>query len=138
VARVHEIVPREIWEARYDQINDFERELTQNSVVILKFFLHVSRKEQKKRLQERLDNPKKNWKFRLGDLDDRKKWDDYTAAYHDAIAKCSTKWAPWYIVPANDEAARNYLVANKIADTLEGLGLKYPKLEKGMKDIEIE
>lgn len=138
VARVHDLVPRETWESRYDQINEFERGLTENSIVILKFFLHVSRKEQKRRLQERLDNPKKNWKFRLGDLDDRKKWDDYTAAYHDAIAKCSTKWAPWYIVPADDEDARNYLIANKIAETLDGLGLKYPKLDEELKNIEIE
>jgi PPK2 family polyphosphate:nucleotide phosphotransferase len=138
VTRVHELIPRATWEARYEQINEFEHILTANSVVVLKFCLHVSRKEQKKRLEERLEDPKKNWKFRAGDLDDRELWDDYTAAYHDAIAKCSTDWAPWYIVPADDEDARDYLIANRIADTLEDLDLKYPKLEKGLKNIEIE
>lgn len=138
VTRVHKLIPRETWEARYDQINEFERVLADNSVVILKFCLHVSRKEQKKRLEERLEDPEKNWKFRAGDLDDRKLWDEYTAAYHDAIAKCSTKWAPWYIVPADDEDARDYLIANRIADTLDDLDLEYPPLEKGLEKLEIE
>jgi len=138
VTRVHKHITRATWEARYDQINQFERILTSNSVVILKFCLHVSRKEQKKRLEERLEDPKKNWKFRLGDLDDRELWDEYTEAYHDAIANCSTEWAPWYIVPADDEDARDYLIANKIADTLEALGLEYPKLDKELKKVEIE
>jgi PPK2 family polyphosphate:nucleotide phosphotransferase len=138
VPRVHNLIPREIWEARYDQINEFERVLTSNDVVVLKFCLHISRKEQKKRLEERLEDPKKNWKFRAGDLDDRELWDDYTAAYHDAIAKCTTKWAPWYVVPADDEDARDYLIANKIADTLDDLDLEYPELEKGLEKLKID
>src|SRR5438105_2085294 len=102
VPRVHKTVPPNIWSARYDEINKFEQTLTENAVVILKFFLHVSHDEQKKRLTDRLEDRRKNWKFRLGDLDDRELWSEYTAAYHDAIAKCSTTWAPCYIVPAAD------------------------------------
>ena len=138
VVRVRELVPREVWSKRYDQINDFEKELTQDSVVILKFCLHVSRKEQKKRFKERLEDPEKNWKFRAGDLDDRALWNEYSEAYRDAIAKCSTKWAPWFVVPADDEDARNLLVARKIADTLEGLDLRYPELDPAIKKIKID
>jgi len=138
VPRVHKSVPKEIWAARYEQINDFERSLTENSVVILKFFLHVSRDEQKKRLTDRLQDRKKNWKFRLGDLDDRELWSEYTDAYHDAIAKCSTKWAPWYVVPADDEDARDALIARKIADTLDSLKLRYPPLDPKLKGLKIK
>src|SRR3954468_3114382 len=123
VPRVHKALPKKVWSERYEQINSFERILTENSVVIRKFFLHISRDEQKKRLEERLENRKKNWKFRLGDLDDRSLWDEYTEAYRDVIAECSTSWAPWYVVPADSEHARNLLVARKIADTLEALEL---------------
>jgi len=112
--------------------------LTQNSVVILKFFLHISRDEQKKRLIDRLEDKKKNWKFRAGDLDDRALWDDYTKAYRDAIARCSTKWARWYIVPADDEDARNLLIARKIADTLDALDLRYPPLDPKLKGIKVK
>jgi len=138
VTRVHDLVPKKVWSKRFDQINDFEHMLTKNSVVILKFFLHVSRDEQKKRLNDRLEDRKKNWKFRAGDLDDRAMWDDYTAAYKDAIARCSTSWAPWFIVPADDEKARNYLVAQKIADTLDDLGLKYPRFDPKLEGIKIK
>jgi PPK2 family polyphosphate:nucleotide phosphotransferase len=138
VPRVHKTLAKKVWSARYDQINDFERMLSENSVVILKFFLHVSRAEQKKRLTERLEDKKKNWKFRAGDLDDRALWTEYTAAYRDAIAKCSTKWAPWYIVPADNEDARDLLVARAIADKLDELDLKYPPLDPKLQDIEIE
>lgn len=138
VTRVHKLIPKKVWTERYRQINEFERMLTQNSVVILKFFLHVSRDEQKKRLIERLKDRKKNWKFRAGDLDDRAQWNDYTAAYTEAIAKCSTRWAPWYVVPADDEEARNFLVAQKIADTLEGLDLEYPPLDPELEKLEID
>ena len=138
VTRVHRIVPPKVWSARYDQINEFERMLSDNSVVILKFFLHVSRKEQKKRLMDRLEDKEKNWKFRAGDLDDRALWDEYTAAYRDAIAKCSTSWAPWHIVPADDEDTRDLLVARKIADTLDDLDLRFPPLDPKLKGIEID
>ncbi len=138
VTRVHDLVPKKVWSERFDQINDFEQMLSQNSVVILKFFLHVSRDEQKKRLIDRLEDKKKNWKFRAGDLDDRALWDDYTKAYRDAIARCSTSWARWHIVPADDEDARNFLVARKIADTLDALDLRYPALDPKLKGIKVK
>jgi PPK2 family polyphosphate:nucleotide phosphotransferase len=137
VPRVHKTLPKKVWSERYDQINNFERMLTDNSVVTLKFFLHISRDEQKKRLEDRLQKRRKNWKFRLGDLDDRALWDEYTEAYRDAIDKCSTKWAPWYIVPADDEDARDLLIARKIADTIEGLGVRYPTLDPELHGVKI-
>lgn len=138
VPRVHKSLAKHVWEARYDEINAFERTLTDNSVLILKFFLHVSRDEQKKRLMDRLEDRKKNWKFRLGDLEDRELWSEYTDAYSDAIARCSTKWAPWYIVPADDEDARDLLVARKIADTLDKLKLRYPPLDPKLEGLKIK
>jgi PPK2 family polyphosphate:nucleotide phosphotransferase len=138
VPRVRKLVPKKILAARYDQINEFERTLSASSVVVLKFFLHVSRDEQKKRLTERLEDRKKNWKFRAGDLDDRALWTEYTAAYRDAIAKCSTTWAPWYVVPADDEDARDLLISRKIADTLDDLNLEYPPLDPALEGLEIE
>jgi PPK2 family polyphosphate:nucleotide phosphotransferase len=138
VPRVRKLVPRKEWSARYDQINEFERTLSISSVVILKFFLHISRDEQKKRLEERLENRKKNWKFRAGDLDDRALWTDYTAAYREAIGKCSTEWAPRYIVPADNEDARDLLISRTIADTLDDLDLRYPPLDPSLRDLKIE
>ena len=138
VPRVHKSLPKKVWSARYDQINDFEKMLVESSVVILKFFLHISRDEQKKRLEERLEDRKKNWKFRRGDLDDRALWDEYTAAYRDAIAKCSTEWAPWYVVPADEEDARDLLIARMIADALDDLELRYPPLDPALKGLKIE
>jgi PPK2 family polyphosphate:nucleotide phosphotransferase len=138
VPRVHKTVASKVISRRYDQINDFERMLVQNSVVILKFFLHVSRDEQKKRLKERLEDRRKNWKFRPGDLDDRALWSDYTRAYRDAIANCSTKWARWYIVPADDEDVRDLFVARTIADTLDGLDLRYPPLDPKLRRLKIK
>jgi polyphosphate kinase 2 (PPK2 family) len=129
VVRVHSIVPESVWSKRYDQINDFERMLATNGTVILKFFLHVSRDEQTKRLRERVEDETKNWKFNAGDLDERSKWDDYTDAYRDALAKCSTEWAPWYVVPSDSNKARNYLIAQRIVESLESLDLKYPRPE---------
>lgn len=138
VPRVRRSLPEKVWSARYKQINDFEKELSENSVVILKFFLHISRDEQKKRLIERLEDRKKNWKFRLGDLDDRALWSEFTSAYHDAIEKCSTEWAPWYVVPADDEDARDFLIGRKIADTLDSLKLRYPPLDPKLKGVKIK
>ena len=138
VPRVHETLPKKVWSVRYEEINAFERTLTDNSVVILKFFLHVSRGEQKKRLKARLEDRKKNWKFRRGDLDDRELWSEYTDAYRDAITKCSTEWAPWFIVPADDMDARDLFVARKIADTLDALDLRYPPLDPKLKGLKIK
>ena len=125
--RVHGLVPRQAWSVRYDRINEFERTLAQSGVIIRKFFLHISRDEQRRRLLDRIEDPKKNWKFRSGDLDDRAKWNQYTSAYRDALSRCSLPAAPWYVVPADDKKLRNYLVARELVRTLEGLGLRYPR-----------
>ncbi len=129
VVRVHKLVPKEVWSQRYHQINEFERALTENGVVILKFFLHVSREEQKVRLLERIHDPLKNWKFQVGDLDERKLWDDYTRAYSDALRKCSTEWAPWYLVPADKKKTRDLLVAEVVVETLERMKPKFPRVD---------
>lgn len=138
VVRVNELVPKKIWSKRFEQINEFERMLSLNNVVILKFMLHVSRDEQKKRFEERLADRTKNWKFREGDLKDRANWDGFTKAYRDVVTKCSTPWAPWYVVPADDKDTRDLLVARTVADTLDSLGLGYPKAQKGVRELEIE
>jgi len=137
VPRVHGLIDRAECTRRFRQINDFERMLAENRVVILKFFLHMSKKEQKKQLRERLEDPTKNWKFREGDLDDRKLWDEFTAAYRDLLTRCSTSWAPWYIIPADDKRARNLLVARTIADRLATLNLRYPRAPKGILKLKI-
>jgi PPK2 family polyphosphate:nucleotide phosphotransferase len=140
VVRVRNLVPKKIWSKRYDQINDFERILAENGVVILKFFLHVSRAEQKQRLLERIEDPTKNWKFNADDLGERNLWNEYSDAYRDALKKCSTQWAPWHLVPADKNKARNYLVAKRIVATLEELNLEYPKpktdLNQYLKELE--
>lgn len=126
VVRVHDLVPREVWRKRYDHINDFERMLTDNGTVILKLFLNISKDEQRKRLQKRIEDPTKRWKFQHGDIEERKLWNEYRAAYEDVLSKTSTKWAPWWIVPANPKWYRNYVVASIVAGALEKLDLKYP------------
>jgi PPK2 family polyphosphate:nucleotide phosphotransferase len=138
VERVHGTMSKRRWSERYDQINDFERMLADNGVVILKFFLHVSRAEQRRRLQDRLTDETKNWKFRAGDLDDRALWKEFTTAYRDALRECSKRHAPWYIVPADDKNVRNWLVARTIADTLDGLGLRYPPAAPEVRALDIK
>ena len=127
VPRVHEQLSAEECTTRYREIVDFERMLVEQRVIILKFMLHISRDEQKRRLQERLTDPKKRWKFRQSDLDDRRMWSAFTDAYRDMLKATSTKHAPWYVVPAEDTKVRNWLVSQTIADTLEGLKLEYPE-----------
>jgi PPK2 family polyphosphate:nucleotide phosphotransferase len=129
VVRVRKLVDEKVWRARYDQINAFERLLTENGTIVRKCMLHVSREEQGERLRARLDDPTKNWKFRLGDLEDRALWDDYTDAYKDALRETSTKQAPWYVVPADSKPMRNYLIARMLVETLEGLDLTYPLID---------
>lgn len=126
VVRVHRLVADEIWKKRYDQINEFEKMLVDTGTTILKFFLHIDRDEQKERLQARLDDASKQWKFNRGDLDERKLWDDYQKAYEDVLEKTSTAHAPWHVVPANRKWYRNVAVARTIVETLEGLEMKYP------------
>ncbi len=132
VPHVHRLLPRTTLRARYRHINDFERMLVENQVVVLKFLLHMSRDEQRRQLLERLEDPAKNWKFREDDLDDRDKWDRFTAAFRDMIATTSTRWAPWYIVPADDKDARDYLVARTVAATLMRLDLRCPPADPAL------
>jgi len=129
VVRVHGLVPKEVWSRRYQQINDFERMLVENGVTVLKFFLHISREEQKDRLIERIHDPLKNWKFEVEDLEGRKLWDDYTEAYEDALEKCSTDWAPWYLVPADRKKTRDLLVAQVVVETLERMNPQFPRVD---------
>jgi PPK2 family polyphosphate:nucleotide phosphotransferase len=132
VTRVKGLVPPDVWQRRYDQINDFERLLAEGGeagTTILKFFLHIDKDEQKERLQARLDDPTKRWKFRRGDLDDRKLWPEYQRAYEEALSRTSTEHAPWYVVPANRKWYRNLVVATVLVDALERLEMTYPEPE---------
>jgi len=138
IVRVHKIVPQEVWKKRFDQINEFERNLAENGTTILKFYLHIDLDEQKERLQARLDDPTKHWKFRLGDLQERKLWTNYIEAYEDVLSKTSTDYAPWYIVPANRKWFRDLLISSVLVDTLEGLKMKYPESEENLEGVVIE
>ncbi|HUP50561.1 MAG TPA: polyphosphate kinase 2 family protein [Thermoanaerobaculia bacterium] len=138
VVRVRNLVPEKVWKARYAQINDFERMLAEAGTTIVKFFLHIDQKEQKERLQSRLDDPTKRWKFCRGDLDDRKLWKDYTRAYEDVLSRTSTEWAPWYVVPANKKWYRNVVVSQVLVDMLEGLDLRYPEPEDDLVGLQID
>jgi PPK2 family polyphosphate:nucleotide phosphotransferase len=137
-ARVQKLVPPEVWRPRYQQINDFERLLAESGTTLLKFFLHIDKDEQRKRLQDRLDDPLKHWKFRKGDLMDRAHWDDYMAAYEELLTRTSQKHAPWYIVPANKKWYRNLFVATILVETLEGLNLQIPEPEEDLKGVVVE
>ncbi|MGH7658468.1 MAG: PPK2 family polyphosphate kinase, partial [Gemmatimonadales bacterium] len=130
VVRVHGLVPESVWRPRYDQINDFERMLAANDVTILKFLLHVSPDEQHERLVKRLENPSKNWKFNPGDLGERARWAEYTAAYREMLERCSTPHAPWYVVPADDKPARDVMVAEVVLETLERMNPCYPEADR--------
>jgi PPK2 family polyphosphate:nucleotide phosphotransferase len=127
VARVHNIVPKTIWTKRYRQISEFERMLSRNRTVILKFFLHISREEQERRLQARLSDPEKHWKSSPQDFSEREFWDEYQQAYHDAITETSRGYAPWYVIPADHKWYRNAAISRIIVDTLDELHLQYPQ-----------
>jgi len=127
IARVHHLVPRAVWSRRYEQINRFEELLTESEVVVLKFFLHISKDEQRRRLEERLRDPAKQWKLALSDLEERKFWDDYVAAYEEALTRCSPASAPWFIIPADKKWFRNLAVSRVLVETLEALDMKFPK-----------
>ena len=137
VVRVHNLVPQETWRQRYEQINQFEKHLAENGVTILKFFLHISKAEQKARLQERLDEPTKRWKFSVGDLKERALWDDYMAAYEDVVRLTSTAWAPWHVVPADQNWYRNLVVGRVIVETLRGFNMQYPQPSEDFSKIVI-
>ncbi|HVR09759.1 MAG TPA: polyphosphate kinase 2 family protein [Thermoanaerobaculia bacterium] len=138
VERVHQLVPAKVWKARYGPINDFERLLVDSGTTVLKFFLYIDRDEQRQRLEERLANPEKRWKWSAADLEDRKRWDDYMAAYEDAISRTSTDHAPWFVVPANKKWYRNLVVATVLVETLEGLQLHYREPAIDPRQIKID
>jgi PPK2 family polyphosphate:nucleotide phosphotransferase len=129
VVRVRKLVPKDVWKERFAQINAFERFLHGGQVTFVKCFLHISREEQRKRLEDRLKDPKKQWKLGPADLDDRHLWDDFTAAYEDALTKCSTPEAPWHIVPANKKWYRNLVVARLLRETLERIDPRFPPFD---------
>lgn len=138
VVRVHGYVPESVWKKRYDQINEFEQLLADNGTVILKFFLNIDKGEQKERLQARLDDPSKRWKFRLGDLEERKLWNQYQEAYEDVLNKTSTRFAPWVVVPANRKWYRDLVISTILVETLKGLNMKYPEPEGSLGGVVIE
>jgi len=137
VVRVNELVPREAWEPRYAQINAFEAGLAQNGTRIVKFYLHISRAEQKERFEQRLANPEKHWKWSSGDLEARAKWDDYLAAYTDALERCSTDVAPWYVIPADRKWYRDLAVAEILAETARDMNPQWPEAEEDLSGITI-
>jgi PPK2 family polyphosphate:nucleotide phosphotransferase len=126
VVRVHNLVPKAQWSARYDQINDFEKMLAENNVRILKFFLHISKDEQRQRFEQRIDDPDRRWKISESDFDERKFWDDYTKAYEVALEQCSNDYAPWFVLPANKKWFRNLAVSHILVEALEDMKMKFP------------
>lgn len=132
--RVRELAPERVWRLRYKQINAFEQLLSEQGVIVRKCMLHVSRDEQRERLLARLDDPSKNWKFRVDDLDDRAKWDAYTDAYREMLERCSTARAPWFVVPSDDKVVRNYLIAKMLVETLEATDSQYPLMDPAVRD----
>lgn len=137
IVRVDNLVPEEVWQKRYEQINHFEKMLVENRTTILKFYLHISKEEQKGRFQDRLDDPEKHWKFSLQDVEKRKQWNDYMDAYQDVLSRCSTPWAPWHIIPANQKWYRNLAIMKSIIATLRDLNPQYPPAEPGLTDVVI-
>lgn len=137
VARVKELVPETRWRPRYDIINNFEHGLHNHGTRVIKFYLNISKDEQKERLQARLDDPEKHWKFRVGDLADRELWSDYRAAYETMLEKCSTDHAPWYVIPSNKKWYRNLAIARIVADTLEDMNPQFPPAEEGLDKVVI-
>lgn len=137
IVRVEELVPRKIWRRRYDEINRFEKHLTDNGTRIVKFFLHISREEQRERFEKRLADPKKRWKFSVGDLEKRKKWPSYVAAYREAVRRCSTVWAPWTVVPADHKWYRNLVIAREIVRALERINPRYPPSPKELLRVKV-
>jgi len=126
VVRVHGLVPAEVWRPRYELINAFEQNLTAAGTRVVKIFLHISRQEQAERLQARIDDPAKRWKFRAGDLEERARWDDYAAAFEEAIGSTSTRHAPWFVVPADRKWYRNWAVSRILLGALQDMAPQYP------------
>lgn len=137
IVRVLKLQPTSVWQARYDQINDFEKYLVANRVVILKFFLHISSDAQAERLKARISDPRKNWKFELSDLEMRAQWGKFQKAYEDAINYCSSHYAPWHIIPANRKWYRDYVIAKTVVKAMEGMKLEWPKPREDLSKVKI-
>ena len=135
---MHDLVPESQWRTRYQRINDFEQGLTESGTKIVKCFLHISKEEQRERLQARLDNSNKRWKFSRGDIDERKLWNDYQRAYEDALTLCNTSHAPWHIVPSDRKWNRNLTVSEILRQTLEEMDPQFPACEEGLDDLVVE
>ncbi len=138
VARVHSLVPEETWKGRFEHINAFEKLLADEGTVIRKFFLNISKDEQRQRLQSRIDNPHKRWKFEGADLEERKYWDEYRVAYEDILTRTSTDHAPWYVVPSDRKWFRNLVVSQVLIETFEGLDMTYPEGPAGLEGIVVD
>ena len=138
VERVHTLVPKSVWSCRYDHINNFEQLLTDEGTTVIKFFLHISKEEQKRRLEERLKESKKNWKFDHNDLHERKFWNEYRAAYEDAIEKCSTRDAPWHIVPSDHKWFRNWVISDTVVRTMEKMKLEFPEPPDSIEGVKVK
>ncbi len=138
VVRVHDLVPEHVWSGRYDQINAFEKNLAEDGIVILKFFLHISKEEQKRRFEDRLADPTRHWKISPADFEERQFWDRYTEAFEEALTRCSTEWAPWYVIPANRKWFRNLAVASVIVECLESLDMEFPEPSFDVSEIRID
>jgi len=138
VERVKNLCPEKVWSRRYDSINNFERMLADEGTTILKFYLHISKDEQKRRLEARLEDPDRNWKFSPNDLEERKFWKDYNEAFEDLLGKCSTKYAPWVVVPADRKWFRNWVISDIITRTLDKLGMKFPDPAPGIEKMKVE
>ena len=137
VVRVRNLAPKSVWSKRYQQINDYEKMLADNGTVILKFFLHISKEEQKERFEARLQDPSKHWKVAPGDFEERKLWDDYMRAYEAVLSRCSTQHAPWFVIPANKKWYRNLAASRILVETLESLDMKFPKPSFDVSKLEI-
>lgn len=135
VVRVHKLVEKKVWKRRYDQINRFEKNLSESGTTILKFMLHISKEEQKKRLEARLEDPEKRWKFNVGDIKERALWEDYQNAYEDAINHCTIECAPWHIVPADHKWSRNLAIMECVVSTLKELKPSFPRVTFDPKDV---
>jgi PPK2 family polyphosphate:nucleotide phosphotransferase len=138
VERVHKLVPKEVWTERYQQINEFEQLLSESGTTVLKFYLHISADEQRKRLQERLADPTKNWKFSQRDLPERKHWSEYMRAYEEVLQRTSTAVAPWHIVPSNRAWFRDLVVCTRIVECLESFHMSYPRLPKQEESLKVK
>jgi PPK2 family polyphosphate:nucleotide phosphotransferase len=138
VVRVEDIVPKAVWSRRFDHINAFERMLVDEGTTILKFYLHISKDEQRERLQARLDDPTKRWKFRLGDLDTRARWGDYMRAYEDVLSRTSTDWAPWFVIPADRKWFRDLVISRIVVRTLESFEMGFPEPEEDLANVVID